>query len=121
MFRVKVSDEVHTNLLKLKKQTHLTLNEIVNLGTGLLLDRGIELHSDSSLEQVTVNLKKTNLDYNFVEMLTNRGYDIFIPGLNSHQSIYLKRMISKKLNVDVLCIQATNCNVQGFLFLIKKK
>lgn len=115
--RVKVTDDVHERLRRLKEEYGLTFNDLISVSLTVLEQDKSDIFVDSDIIKVTVNLNKANLDYNYIQMLVSKGYDIFIPKINRRQANYIKRRMQKTLTTDVKVCPARVEDQEGFLYI----
>ena len=66
-------------------------------------------------KRVKVNNK--SIDYNKIKKLFDEGYDVFIDGISNKKANYIKYMIRKKLNLNVICLEGDFNGKHGFFFL----
>ena len=71
--------------------------------------------NNNGKKQVKINNK--TIDYNRMKKLFDDGYDIFMSGISNKKANYIKYMIKKKLNLNIICLEGDFDGKHGFFFM----
>jgi len=117
---IDIDSEVHERLIKLKERLGLEFTDIISMALTFLEQKEPKIRIESDIARVTVNVNKAHLHTAFAQTLMERGYDIFIPKINSRQAHYIKRKLQRDLNTTIIVHPVTVAKEDGYLLMFTK-
>lgn len=118
MKRVKVSDEVHSQLKIAQEHLGLTFSDIIAIGISTFNDESADIFIDADMVKVNVNIRKAKINYDYIRTLTDKGYDIYVPDITRKQASYIRRNMADNLGRTVNCFPVRVDKSDGFLFMV---
>lgn len=112
---VKVPDETHKELVKIKEKSGFSFGYIISLGIHALEGKELSIMQDAPIVEMVVNIRKARPNYDTVKKLFNKGCDIFIPDISSRQAARIRRKMENIMGKEITNLENEN---GGFLFML---